>query len=111
MYTVYKEIYLNVYEKIYKTILVIDGYPEILSKYIQKIKLPKLSNIHYNRPSVCVYCFHSQLNKYTPMELDELPYLIGLLEMNRCRIDYKMNKLLANHMKREFILSFTTEGF
>lgn len=107
MYTIYKDVYLDVFDKRYRKILVVDPYPEFLRNYIRKLKLPKLSTIHYNRAPYCVYCFKSVYNPFEPMEVEELPYLINILNKNNCEINYKLNKLLSNHVGVNFILSFT----
>ena len=43
MYYIYKEIYLDTLEKKYKTIIVMDYFPDILKPYVKRIKLNKLS--------------------------------------------------------------------
>ena len=65
MYYIYKEIYLDTLEKKYKTIIVMDNFPDILKPYVKRIKLNKLSEYKNNYNQVnCLYALKSFLDEY-----------------------------------------------
>ena len=112
MYYIYKEIYLDTLEKKYKTIIVMDNFPDILKPYVKRIKLNKLSEYKNNYNQVnCLYALKSFLDDYSFMEINELPNLIGFLLTNNYLIDYHINKLISKNLQnRNFIAMFYPRG-
>lgn len=109
MYTIHKEVYLNKYEKKYETILVTDSYPDVLSPYIRKIKLPKVSVYKQHTANECKYCFHDVDNpsKSTLLLLNDLPTVINILKKKSLMVNYEISDILDKHMDKSFILAYS----
>ncbi len=104
MYAIYKDVYLDKIYKQYENILIISSIPPNLKNIIRNIRLEKVS-VH--KPSFnCGHAFKSFCNPNKYMTIEELPDLISYLKKYNYEIDYEENKLLALHMKSNFILSF-----
>ena len=108
MYSLYKTIYLDTHEKIYKTIFTCESYPNKLKTILQKVKLETISPF-MSKNYECVYAYKSLKDTTKLMEIEELPDLLAYLISNGYQINYEITDLIASHRSNKksiFVLMY-----
>ena len=114
-YKVFKHLYLDKHDGVYRKIIAISKNPEdnSLNDIIKVIPRNKLSvfNDFYNEESHCIYAFKyphdynisRKRNSYPLIEFSDLDKLLGFLVERKYNIDYKISKVLKGKNEKNML--------